>query len=295
MNAKSLLIAAAVLATPACAVSEAQVTAAADEAVTARVDLIGETYLSRDTFSVKQYLELPSGEQVEKTIQVRYRLRFVPAGVQTTEKVYGDYDYDGQGTMEYEAFVDQIPVNKPELSSSRDASYYVKRTDGNSFRLFDCDSTSRCSDQRSNSKLTTFTQDGRKVVKLSGLDHGSFDTTGLYLEGVTTDILFDPSTAAPESASLAKTLACSSNGYTMTLTPNATSQSVALKLRDDHTGVVLHESRYFNYIKDVLGHYFATSSWQGVRIALGDASAVYENDATGLALDFPKGSCKSAE
>lgn len=290
MNAKSMLIAAAVLATPACAVSEEDVTSASNEAVTARVDLLGETYLSRDTFTVTEYRRRPNGDYVEDTITVRYRLRFIPAGT--------DYTYDGEGTMEYETVIDRVEIGKPELAFSDDTSYFAKRKDRNSFSLFDCDSTSRCTDGNDVSKLDTFTQDGKKVVKISALNQGDFSRPGIYLAGVTQrEILFDPTTAAPDVIALPSTITCEAGDHVLTITPAVPPHTTGagIELTEKATGKVLDADHYSPVVRDVSGHVFVVSAWSGRRISLGDASARYENEVTGVTLDFPSGTCKVAE
>lgn len=293
MNAKSMLIAAAVLATPACAVSEADVTAASEDAVSARYGLQGETYLSRDTFTVTEYRR-HDGEYVADTIHVRYRLRFLPAGPKTTKDVYGDYTYDGDGTMEYETVIDRVEVDNPMLSYRDDVSYYAKRSDGNSFRLYDCDSTSTCSDNDHVSKLDVFTLDGVKTVKLSGLNLGD-QHPGVYLSGVKSrEILFQPTAAAPEFATLPSATTCNANGHTLVVTPTATGESATVTLTENATGAVLTGERY-STMKDALGHYFVAASWEGVSVALGANAARYVNEVTGASFDFPVGSCTASK
>lgn len=298
MNAKSMLIAAAVLATPACAVSEADVTAASAAAVSARVSLQGETYLSRDTFTVTQYRRRPDGQYAEDTITVRYRLRFIPAGVKTTKDLYGDYEYSGDGVMEYETVIDQVEEGKPELTFSDDMSYYAKRSDGNSFRLYDCDSTHVCADNERVSKLDVFTLDGVKTVKVSGLNQGNFQEQGIYLAGVKArDILFQPAPAAPEPAPLPAAMTCTSGSgdETLTLTPVAGSPTAKVELKD-RSGAVLESARNDLVLKDALGHYFVVASWEGVRISLGafgDGAAKYENEISGVVVDFAAGTCRA--
>ena len=283
MNAKSLLIAAAVLATPACAVSEDEVSKASEDAVSARVSLQGETYLSRDTFTIVQYRRRPDGTDVREELQVRYRLRFIPASVDS-------YSYDGEGAMEYETVIDQVQTSKPELAFSPDRSFYAKRTDGNSFRLFDCDSTSRCADGKNVSKLDTFMLDGKKTLKLSGLSvHASQD--GVYLEGVNArEILFVPTTAAPEHVDLPSEITCEANGKTLSIT-HASGSLATVELRD--RGAVLESDRYNSVLKDALGHYFVVAPWNGVRISLGDHAARYENEVSGVTVEFASGTCSA--
>lgn len=294
MNAKSMLLAAAVLATPACAVTEDEVASASEDAVSARVSLLGETFLSRDTFTVTQSRRRPDGEYVQDTLQVRYRLRFIPAGVKTTNEVYGDYSYEGEGVMEYETVIDRVQVGKSELTFSDDVSYYAKRTDGNSFRLFDCDSTQRCADNDRVSKLDVFTEGGKKTVKLSHLNLGD-DRPGVYLEGVRTrEILFQPTSAAPEHVDLGEPITCTANGHTLRLAPIAPGNSLAsIELKNDATGAVVHSGPYYSVLQDLLGHRFVVGSWEGLRISLGDRAARYENEVTGLTLDFASGTCHS--
>lgn len=287
MNAKSILIAAAVLATPACTVSEEEMTAASNDAVTARVSLNGETYLSRDTFTIEEDRRRPNGEYVRDRILVRYRLRFIPAGT--------GYSYDGEGAMEYETIIDAVQVNKPELAYSDDVAYYAKRTDENSFRLFDCDSSHRCADGERSSKLNVFTQNGRKVVKLSGLNLGD-DRPGLYLEGVTKrEILFDPGTAAPETATLSTARTCTANGYTLTVAPAEAPSTTGASYELKRGSAVIEQDRWTSLQKDVLGHYFVVAPWSGLLISLGDNAVRYENEVSGLTIDFPKGACSASE
>lgn len=289
MNAKTMLIAAAVLATPACAVSENEVASASEDAISQRVSLQGETYLSRDIFTVKESRRRPDGQYVEDTLQVRYRLRFIPAGVKTTNEVYGDYSYDGEGVMEYETVIDRVEIGKPELTFSDDVSYYAKRSDGNSFKLFDCDSTSRCADGDRVSKLDVFTLDGKKTVKLSHINIGD-DRPGVYLAGVKVrEILFQPTTAAPETIDLPETVTCTANGHTLKLAPVAGSSLASLELKKGDA--VVHSGPYYSVLKDVIGRTFVVGSWEGVRISLGDRGARYENEVTGVVLDFASGTC----
>lgn len=296
MNAKSMLIAAAVLATPACSVTQDEVAAAANDAVTARVDLLGETYLSRDTFTVTEYRRRPNGDYVADTITVRYRLRFIPAGAKTTKQTYGDYAYDGDGAMEYETVIDKVEVSAPALAYSDDVYYYAKRKDGNSFRLFDCDSTRNCHDGDRVSKLDVFKQNGQKVVKLSGLDVGDAQP-GVYLEGVKTrEILFDPTTAAPDWASLSNAMSCTSGDHTLTVAPVApdTSNRAKVELTETSTGKVLDRDDY-SVMKDALGRTYVVGPWAGLVITLGDHAARYENEVTNVNVDFAPGSCTIAK
>lgn len=293
MNAKSMLIAAAVLATPACAVTQDEVAAASNDAVTARVDLLGATYLSRDTFTITEYRRRPNGDYVADTIQVRYRLRFIPAGAKTTKEAYGDYSYDGEGAMEYETVIDKVEVSTPELSYSDDVYYYAKRKDGNSFRLFDCDSTRNCTDGDRVSKMDVFEQNGQKVVKLSGLNLGD-SHPGVYLDGVKTrEILFDPTTAAPDWATLPNAIRCSANDHTLTITPSG-SNNAKIELTETSSGAVLDKDSYAVQ-KDSLGRLYVVGSWSGLVITLGDHAARYENEITNVNVDFAAGSCRIAE
>lgn len=294
MNAKSMLIAAAVLATPACAVSQNEVAAASEDAIQARVSLLGETYLSRDTFQVTQYRRHPDGEYVADTIVVRYRLRFIPAGVKSTKQTYGDYSYKGEGSMEYETVLDQVEEGKPELRFSDDMTYYAKRTGGGAFRLFDCDSTRRCADGDRVSQLDVSTTGGKKLVTISGLNRGDFQQPGIFLDGVPdAAIVFEPTHAAPEHVALPRAVTCSENGRTLTLSP-ASSERADIELRDDATSTVLDRDDY-SVVKDHLGRYFVVGAWSGLRISLGERSARYENEITGLTVDFAAGACTSLE
>lgn len=93
---------------------------------------------------------------------------------------------------------------------------------------------------------------------------------------------------------LESAITCAAEGHTLKVTPGPAGNAVAsVELTSD--GAVVQRAPYYSVLKDVLGHRFVVGAWEGVRISLGEDAARFENEVTGLALDFPAGSCATGE
>lgn len=183
MQTKTLLLASLVLATPACAVSVEDMDDAQADALELRAaaQLGTKVFLSTDTFVVRRYEADGRGGHATYDVEVRYQVRFVPAGTKGS-----DYLYDGRGAMEVEAIIETVDVADPSNVLGSDFTYYAKRTGKSSFRLFDCDSTRRCADDAPTAKITAFRSGGREKLRLSGLfTRVEAGTDGIALTGNT--------------------------------------------------------------------------------------------------------------
>lgn len=191
MNPKSILLASLVLATPACAVTPADMAEVGHQAQAVRVSLGAKTFESRDTFKTSRGHRDSAGVWVEYEATVRYRITFAPAQAPDGTITYA---YDGEGGMEYEAIIETVEVGVPNSEHSLGSTYYAKQTDIDTYQLFDCDSTNNCSDRGDHSTLTREMVAGVEVIRLSGL----FDNTsgrgnsGLYFAGISaSEMVFD--------------------------------------------------------------------------------------------------------
>ncbi len=294
MNAKSIALAALVLATPACALHEAEVADAEGDALSSRVSLKEQTFVSKDSFRITRSRKTKAGGWEEYAVDVRYRLHFVAAGERGD-----DYRYDGSGALEYETLLDAVEVGDPRAVHPIDTTYYAKRTSNATFKLFDCDSTKNCRDEGPVSKITITRSGSKTTLRLSGLfaEKGK-RATGVSLDGVSaSEIVFEGAPAPAASAALPRAYACEAGGYGITLTPGA-NDSVDLEIRDAAKAVVVKSKQW--PMRDVAtGDLFAVDTYdrtslemRGTREGKASALAAHYGDAIlGLDLEFAAGRC----
>lgn len=294
MNAKSIALAALVLATPACALGEAEMTDAESDAISSRVSLGAQTFVSKDAFRVTRSRKTKAGGWEEYQVDVRYRLHFVPAG-----KRGDDYRYDGAGALEYEAIIDAVEVGDPRATYAVDNTYYAKRSSNATFKLFDCDSTKNCSDGGPTSKITVVRSGAGAILRLSGLySQKGGRSKGVALDGVTgTELVFESAPAPAEPAGLPKAYACDAGGYHVAMTPGE-NDSVDLEIQDASKKVVVKSKQWPS--RDVAtGDLFAVDTYDRTSFAMrgtrdGKAAhlaAHYTDALLGLDLEFAPGRC----
>ncbi len=181
-----LILASLVLATPACSVTQDDVTQASEEALSARVSLKAKSFLSTKIFTVSRFTVGPG--QVDREVKVQYRLTFVPAVLQKEgeyiDRAYTFEDAQPGETMEYEVIIETVEVGHPENKWGDDITSYAKRTGRGAFRLYDCDTTRRCQALDSSvGLLTVGLKNGVETIRLSNLhtEDRSATDTGFYL------------------------------------------------------------------------------------------------------------------
>lgn len=295
MNLKTTLLASLVLATPACAVTEAEMAEASEEALASRVDLDTKTFVSKDTFEIEEYVQAGPSEWKPVKVTVRYRIHFVAAQ-------RDDYTWDGQGAMEAEAIIEAFSVASPDKTYPVDMSYFAKRTGNGTFRLYDCDSTRTCNQDGPVSSISFRKVDGIQVLRLSGLYDGGDSSRGVYLEGNTKkELVFDPVPAPQPKTTIGAPIACTKGDLHAAFSP-ASKGRVEVELTNTKTGVVLDHAFYavkrhnggtFVGKDDAAKVTVVVRGTEGENV--GKLSGYYGNGRLGLSLSFPRGSCDVAD
>lgn len=296
MNLKTTLLASLVLATPACAVTEAEMADVSEEALASRVDLDTKTFVSKDTFEIDEYVKVGPSEWKPVKVTVRYRIHFVAAQ-------RDDYTWDGQGAMEAEAIVEAFSVTSPDKTYPVDVSYFAKRTGNGTFRLYDCDSTRRCTQDGPVSSIAFRKIDGVQVLRLSGLDDGSdHSNRGVYLEGNTKrELVFEPVPAPKPNTTIGAPIACTKGDLRAAFTP-APNGRVEVEVTDTETGTVLDHA-FYGVKRHNGGTFVGKDDAAKVTVVVrgtesenvGKLSGYYGNGRLGLSLSFPRGSCDVAD
>lgn len=159
---KEALVSALLLANPALALAGGALAEARSEALRARADLVESTFASTTTGKATLWVkDAATGQYVSKETEVFYRVSFLPAGAKGN-----DYEYDGEGEMDYEMLVELVDVATGE-SNGVDNTFYVKKEGGSKLKVYDCDSTKRCTEGFGEAKAYVFTtDDGLQGLKI---------------------------------------------------------------------------------------------------------------------------------
>jgi len=153
---KESIITALLLVGPSHQLQAQDITAARAQVRVQRQELVELSFQSKTTSACSQWELENNNHWVEKKVDCYSRISFINAN--------GNYQYDGSGVMEYEVLIDFMTKEGKALNSV-DSSYYAKRIDENTFKLFDCDSSRVCSDETSNIVFHIFDTPNGKVLK----------------------------------------------------------------------------------------------------------------------------------
>jgi hypothetical protein len=155
------LVSALLLANPLSALAGSEVASLAREANGRRAALLSSEFRSKETYSSNiTRLNPASGEWETVEVDVHFTLKFVPAGVKDA-----DYDFDGQGELDYEVIVDRVDSKTGE-GYSVDHTFFAKSEAGKTLSFFNCDSTKRCTDLVGKTKAYVFDAPEGRGLKL---------------------------------------------------------------------------------------------------------------------------------
>ena len=138
---KSFLACSILLAAAGCSAEQGGLAAASSEAITARADLEGDTFLSTDTYAYRTY--------EGTTVQAKLRLKFIPADS------YGLDDAYNTG-LDYEVTVEWVDAATGRAWGLDSTFFARKGSKSAKYDFFDCDSSRNCS----TGYMTDLTVDG---------------------------------------------------------------------------------------------------------------------------------------
>lgn len=126
---------------------------------------IGQKFLSQQVFPSARWVEkLIDGEKewVREEINVRLLISFRDAGEKSTDGVYADYRFDGEGELDLEVFIEEIEVESGEVVGATGSTFYAKKVGEKRYNIYNCDSTANCSADFNASKFYIYdTPEGR--------------------------------------------------------------------------------------------------------------------------------------
>lgn len=152
---KEVLASAILLMSPASYLSAHELADARARVSVKRQNMIDDRFLGATILTDIFTIPTPDGNWTQKTYDYRLRVSFAKAN---------DYSFDGHGQMEYEMIVEKVALDGTLLPSD-DKYYFVQRTDENSFKAYDCDSTKRCEKDDNNAIFHIFETPSGKILK----------------------------------------------------------------------------------------------------------------------------------
>jgi hypothetical protein len=136
---KELLITSILLVNPVANISANEFQAVKLRNLESRKELIGFSFSSKQILKRNFFIKnKETGEYEDVTIEYRVKLSFIQA-------VDGNYEYNGNGPLDYEVIVNDVDLNGNPIDFY-DSTYFAKETGKNRYRLYNCDSTSYCTD-----------------------------------------------------------------------------------------------------------------------------------------------------
>lgn len=154
---KEALISALLTMSPSMHLQAQDLQAASEQVRVEKQNLIGMQFVSKNSGLDEFFVNLPGGNYEVKNLEYLVTLSFIEAD--------NWYQYDGFGGMEYEVLVDFKSTVTGQSLENWGRTYYVKRLDENTFKLFDCDSSQKCSDSRNNIEFHIFDTPKGKLLK----------------------------------------------------------------------------------------------------------------------------------
>jgi hypothetical protein len=174
---KEALISALLTMSPSMQLQAGDLQAAMQEVRSEKQNLLGMQFVSKQTGVDEFFVDLPGDDYEIKEQEYFVTLSFMEPD--------NWYYYDGFGGMEYEVIVEFKSTLTGEPLENWDRHYYAKRLDENTFKLFDCDSSKKCSDSTYNIEFHIFDTPNGKLLKFkrsSEVDEMKIDFSKEYYQ-----------------------------------------------------------------------------------------------------------------